>query len=74
MYHRRVNFMYNVLLVAVRLGSEAAVWRGSENYMLLLYDEKGLDKFQQRSLFFSKDAVYRPAILIKMNYLTGIFQ
>ena len=66
--------MYNILLVALRLGSEAAVWRGSENYVLLLYDGKSLDKFQQISSFFSEDAVYRPAMLIKMNLFTGIFQ
>ena len=27
MYRRRFNFMHNILLVAVRLGSEAAIWR-----------------------------------------------
>ena len=42
--------MHNILLIAVRLGSEAAVWRGSEKYVLL-YDEKSYEKFQQRSSF-----------------------
>ena len=41
--------MHNILLVAVGLGSEAAVWRDSEKYVLLLHDENGLDRFQQRS-------------------------
>ena len=36
--------MHNILLAAVRLGSEAAVWRDSERYVLL-YDEKSLEKF-----------------------------
>ena len=34
-YHRRVNFMHNILVIAVRLGLEAAIWRGSEKYVLL---------------------------------------
>ena len=46
--------MHNILLVAVRLGSEAAAWRGSEKYVILLYDKKSLDKFQQRSHFLVK--------------------
>ena len=45
--------MHNILLVAVRLGSDAAVWRDSEKYVLLLHDENGLDRFQQRSSFLS---------------------
>ena len=73
MYHRRVNFMHNVLLIVVRLGLEAAGWKGSVKCMLL-YDEESLKKFQQRSPFFSQGAVYRPAMLIKMNLFTGIFQ
>ena len=74
MYHKRVNLMHNILLVAVQLGSEEAVWRGSEKYVLL-YAEKSLcDKFQQRSSFISLDAVYRPAMLIKMNLFTVIFK
>ena len=73
MYRRRVNFMYNILLAPVGLVSEAAVWRGSEEYMLL-YDKTSLEKFYQRSSFFSSGAVYRPAMLIKMNLFTGIFQ
>ena len=45
--------MHSILLVAVQLGSEAAVWRGSEKYVLL-YAEKSLcDKFQQRGSFIS---------------------
>ena len=51
--------MHNILLAAVRLGSEAAVWRGSEKC------EKSLEKFQQKSSFFSYGAVYRSAMLIK---------
>ena len=66
--------MHNILLAAVRLSSEAAVWRGSERYEVLLYDEKSPEKFQQRSSFFSSGAVYKAAMLIKMNLLTSIFQ
>ena len=73
MYYRRVDFMHNVLPVAVRLGLEAIVWRCPEEYVLL-YDEKSLEKFQQIGLFFIKGACYRPAILIKMNLFAGIFQ
>ena len=32
--NRRVNFMHNILFIAVRLDSEAAVWRGSEKHVL----------------------------------------
>ena len=32
--NRRVNFMHNILLIAVRLDSESAVWRGSEKHVL----------------------------------------
>ena len=48
MYHRKVNFMHNILLVAVRLGSEEAVWRGSEKYVLLLFDQKKALKNSRR--------------------------
>ena len=44
MYHGRVNFTNNILLIAVQLGSDAAVWRSSEKYVLL-YDEKSYEKF-----------------------------
>ena len=50
MYRRVVNFIHNILLAPARLGTEAAVWRGSEKYV---YDEKSLAKFQQRRSFFS---------------------
>ena len=73
MYYRRVDFMYNVLPVAVRLGLEAIIWRCPEKYVLL-YGEKSLEKFQQIGLFFNKDACYRPAVLIKMNLFSGFFQ
>ena len=42
--------MHNILLAAVRLGSDAAVWRGSEKYMLL-YNEKAL-KNPSRDVYF----------------------
>ena len=29
------DFMHNIFLVALRLGSGASVWRGSEKYVLL---------------------------------------
>ena len=51
-YHRRVDFMHNILFAGVRLESEEAVWTDSEK-SVLLYDEKNLEKFHQRSLFFS---------------------
>ena len=50
--------MSNILLVAVRLRSEAAVWRNSGKYVEL-YDEKTL---------------YRLAMLMQMNLFAGIFQ
>ena len=68
-YRRRVDFMHNIVLVAVRLGSEAAVWRCSGKYVLL-YDEKSIAKFQQSSSFLSKSVDYRPAML---NFFTGNF-
>ena len=37
--------MHNPLIIAVWLNSEAAVWRGSEEYVLL-YDKKIYEKFQ----------------------------
>ena len=58
--------------MAVRLGSEAAVLRGSKKYVLL-YDEKSFEKFQQRSSFFSSGTVYRPAMLIEINLFKGFF-
>ena len=68
-YRRRVDFMHNIVLVAVRLGSEAAVWRCSGK-CVLLYDEKSIAKFQQSSSFLSKSVDYRPAML---NFFTGNF-
>ena len=65
--------MDNILLIAVRLGSEAATWRVSEKYVLL-YDEKSLEKFEQRSSVFTYGTYYRPAMLIKMNFFKGLFQ
>ena len=63
--------MHNILLAAVRLDSEAAARKGSRKYVLL-HDEKSLEKFQQRSSFLVR--AQWPAILIKMNLITGIFQ
>ena len=36
-------------------------------------DEERLEKFQQRSSFFNQGTVYRPAMLIKINLFTSIF-
>ena len=44
--------MHNILIAAVQLDSEPAVWRGSEKYTIV-YEEKSHEKFQQRSLFLS---------------------
>ena len=36
----RVNCIHNIILVTLLLGSEGAVWRGSEKYVLLIWRDK----------------------------------
>ena len=68
-----ISCTISFLLLCGWLSSEAAVWRSSGKYVLL-YDEKSLEKFQQRCPLFSEDAGYRSPMLIKMNLFTSIFQ
>ena len=50
MYHRRINFIHNIVLTAAWLGLEVAVWRGSEKYVLLSQQTFVLMKTSRRRL------------------------
>ena len=65
--------MHNIFFLAVRLGSEAAVWRGSKKHVLLLYDEKSLDKFRHRSSFLSSFHSLQACNVDKNELVHGYF-